>query len=85
MFPAGSTGAATPTQVIPTAYSPRGIALDQSGNLYIAQFAGTTLGAPPTGIYEFAAGSTTSSTPIRSISGTATTIYTGTDNAGDRG
>jgi hypothetical protein len=80
MFPAGSSGAATPTQVIPSAYSPRGIALDPSGNLYISQLAGSTPGAPATGIYEFAAGSTTNSTPLRSISGTATTIYATTDD-----
>jgi hypothetical protein len=80
MFPAGSSGTTIPTQVIPSSYSPCGMALDSSGNLYISQCAGTSSGAPATGIYEFAAGSTTNSTPVRSISGAATTIYTTTDD-----
>jgi hypothetical protein len=53
---------------VPATYTPQAIALDGSGNLYIAQY-GTS---PANGIYEFAAGSNANSTPIRSISGDAT-------------
>jgi hypothetical protein len=68
MYPAASSGTVTPTVVIPPAYYAHGIAFDAAGNLYISQYGS----AIPSGIYVFAPGSTSSSTPIRSITGTAT-------------
>jgi hypothetical protein len=82
VFNSSATGNAAPSSTLggdkTTIYVARGVALDASGNIYVASLA---LSPPPTaplggtpGILEFSPGATGNVAPIRTISGPATTM-----------
>jgi len=82
IFGSGATGDAAPTATLAgsntTIYNIRGVAVDGSGNIYVASLAqaspeNTDLSGTPS-ILEFSAGSTGNVAPIRTISGAATTM-----------
>ena len=82
MFSSSATGDAAPTGTLAGSntmiYNIEGIAVDHSGNLYVASLAQAQAPNPPLSgtpsILEFSAGSTGNVAPIRTISGPATTM-----------
>ncbi len=77
IFNSSANGNVPPASVLggseTTMNSIQGLAVDNSGNIYVAAN-GTTIGGGAPSILEFSAGSTGNVAPVRTISGPATTI-----------
>ena len=79
MFPVGATGNVAPTLVTSTTYSASGVTLDAQDNIYISQSRSNDL-TYPAAVHVFAKGSVAGATPTRTITGSATGMFTYLNN-----